>query len=86
MYTRTLPALTLNPVGVPIYIHSILPKYDLYFSDSWHLKPTLTLTYGLSYVLDMPPYSPDGKQVMFLDEAGPLRLVEGEGRPHLVQR
>lgn len=70
LYTRTLPALTLNPVGVPIFIHSLLPKYDLYFSDSWHIKPTFTLTYGLSYVLDLPPYSPDGKQVVFLDDKG----------------
>jgi hypothetical protein len=70
LYTRSLPALTLNPVGAPIYIHSILPKYDLYFSDSWHAKPTITLTYGLAYTLDMPPYSPDGKQVMFLDDKG----------------
>ncbi|HEV2688978.1 MAG TPA: carboxypeptidase regulatory-like domain-containing protein, partial [Bryobacteraceae bacterium] len=70
LYTRVLPQLTLNPVGVPIFIHSILPKYDLYFTDSWHVKPTLTLTLGLGYVLDMPPYSPDGKQVMFLDNNG----------------
>jgi hypothetical protein len=70
LYTRTLPALTLNPVGVPIFIHSILPKYDLYFTDSWHMKPNFTLTYGLNYSLDMPPYSPDGKQVVFLDPQG----------------
>jgi len=70
LYTRTLPKLSLNPVGVPIYIHAVLPKYDLYASDSWHIKPTLTVTYGLGYALDMPPYSPDGKEVMFLDEAG----------------
>ena len=70
LYTRTLPDLKLNPVGVPIYIHSILPKYDLYFSDTWHMKPTFTLTYGLGYALDKPPYSPDGKQVMFLDQNG----------------
>src|SRR5690242_5561292 len=70
LYTRTLPNLTLNPVGVPIYIHSILPKYDLYVSDSWHIKPTFTLTYGVGYALDMPPYSPDGKQVVFLDQNG----------------
>jgi hypothetical protein len=70
LYTRTLPDLNLNPVGQPIYIHSILPKYDLFFSDSWHIKPTLTLTYGLSYSLDLPPYSPDGKQVVFVDSAG----------------
>ncbi|HJZ99373.1 MAG TPA: carboxypeptidase-like regulatory domain-containing protein [Candidatus Solibacter sp.] len=70
LYTRTLPKLTLNPVGEPIYIHAVLPKYDLYFSDTWHLRPSLTLTYGLGYALDMPPYSPDGKQVVFLDEKG----------------
>jgi hypothetical protein len=70
LYTRTLPQLSLNPVGVPIYIHAILPKYDLYLSDSWHIKPTFTLTYGLAHTLDMPPYSPDGKQVMFLDQNG----------------
>ncbi len=70
LYTRTLPTLSLNPVGDPIYIHSILPKYDLYASDSWHIRPTLTLTYGLAYALDMPPYSPDGKQVVFLDDKG----------------
>jgi hypothetical protein len=70
LYTRTLPQLSLNPVGVPIYIHAVLPKYDLYASDSWHIRPSLTLTYGLGYTLDMPPYSPDGKEVMFLDEKG----------------
>ncbi len=70
LYTRTLPKLALNPVGDPIYIHAVLPKYDLYFSDSWHIKPAFTLTYGLAYTLDMPPYSPDGKQVMFLDQNG----------------
>ena len=70
LYTRNGANLSLNPVGVPIFIHSILPKYDLYATDSWHIKPTFTLTYGLAYVLDKPPYSPDGKQVMFLDSNG----------------
>jgi len=70
LYTRTLPSLTLNPVGTPLYIHSILPKYDFYWTDSWKVKPTLTLTYGLAYNIDMPPYSPDGKQVVFVDDAG----------------
>ena len=63
LYTRSVPSLTLNPVGTPIYIHAILPKYDFYLTDSWHVKPTFTLTYGLAYNIDMPPYSPDGKQV-----------------------
>jgi hypothetical protein len=69
LYTRSGQNLTLNPIGVPIFIHAVLPKYDLYATDSWHVRPSLTLTYGLAYVIDMPPYSPDGKQVVFLDGA-----------------
>ncbi len=70
LYTRSGQNLTLNPIGQPIQIHDVLPKYDFYFTDSWHMKPTFTLTYGLAYVLDLPPYSPDGKQVMLLNDAG----------------
>jgi Carboxypeptidase regulatory-like domain len=70
LLTRSGSNLTLNPVGQPIFIHAILPKYDLYATDSWHIKPSLTLTYGVAYTLDMPPYSPDNKQVMFLDSNG----------------
>ena len=70
LLTRSGSSLTLNPVGDPIFIHAVLPKYDLYATDSWHIKPTVTLTYGLAYIIDMPPYSPDNKQVMFLDSSG----------------
>ena len=70
LYTRSGTNLTLNPVGVPIFIHAVLPKYDAYFSDTWHMKPSFTLTYGLAYILDMPPYSPDNRQVVFVDTSG----------------
>jgi len=88
LYTRSGQNLTLNPVGQPILIHDILPKYDFYFSDSWHMKPTFTLTYGLGYVLDLPPYSPDGKQVMLLSDTGtPLTYNQfiGEKQTYALQ-
>jgi Carboxypeptidase regulatory-like domain/TonB dependent receptor len=39
---------------------SILPTYSLYATDSWHLKPTFSLNYGLGYSIEMPPYSVNG--------------------------
>ena len=34
---------------------STIPYYNVYFSDTWHMKPTFTLTYGLGWTLEMPP-------------------------------
>ncbi len=70
LYTRNGPNLALNPAGVPAVDHSITPTYDTYFSDAWHIRPTITLTYGLAWALSMPPYSTDGHQVVLVDSAG----------------
>ena len=75
MYTRGGGNLSLNPVGDPISIHAIVPSYNVYFSDSWHVRPTVTLTYGLGYAVEMPPYEQQGKQVQFVDSAdNPISL------------
>ncbi len=39
-----------------MFDQSIIPTYNEYFSDTWHLKPTFTLTVGLGYQMEMPPY------------------------------
>jgi len=67
MYTRSGQNLTLNPLGTAGFDQSILPTYELYASDTWHLRPTLTLTYGLSWGVAMPPYEVNGKQVEMLN-------------------
>jgi hypothetical protein len=69
MYTRGGPNLSLDPVGDPISIHAVVPSYNTYINDSWHVRPSLTLTYGLGYAIEMPPYEPQGKQVQFVDSA-----------------
>ncbi len=45
----------LNPLGSPAFDKSTIPYYNVYFSDTWHMKPTFTLTYGLGWTLEMPP-------------------------------
>jgi hypothetical protein len=70
MYTRSGASLNLNPTGNPISIHAIVPSYNLYFGDTWHIKPSFTLSYGLGYTIEMPPYELQGKQVTLVDSTG----------------
>jgi hypothetical protein len=67
MYTRALPNLSLLPIGTPATDRSIIPSYTTYFNDVWHMKPSFTLTYGLGWSLEMPPYELNGKQVELVD-------------------
>ncbi len=69
-FTRTGANLTLNPPLTPASDKSTIPFYNVYFSDSWRVKPSITLTYGLGWALEMPPVEQDGRQVEFVDQAG----------------
>jgi Carboxypeptidase regulatory-like domain len=66
-YTRSGPNLALNPPLTPAFDQSTIPYYNVYFSDTWHMKPTFTLTYGLGWALEMPPVEKSGKQVEVVD-------------------
>ncbi|HKU27979.1 MAG TPA: hypothetical protein VJQ54_21100, partial [Candidatus Sulfotelmatobacter sp.] len=69
-YTRTGPNLALNPPLTPAFDQSTIPYYNVYFSDTWHMKPSFTLTYGLGWALEMPPVEKNGKQVEVVDASG----------------
>ncbi len=62
--------LTLNPPATPIGAHTTIPYYNLYVTDTWRAKAGLTINYGLSYAIEMPPTERDGNQVMFTDVNG----------------
>jgi len=76
VYTRVGNDLTLQPVGNSAFDRSIIPYYNVYFSDAWRIKPTLTLNYGLGYTIEMPPFELDGKQVALVDSGGNLVSTE----------
>jgi hypothetical protein len=69
-YTRSGSDLSLNPPLTHAFDKSTIPYYNVYFSDSWHMKPSFTLTYGLGWTLEMPPTEQDGKQIELVDAAG----------------
>ena len=75
--TRSGANLTLNPLGTPMFDKSTIQFYNLYITDSWHIKPSLTLTYGLGYQVEMPPVEAQGKQVELVDSSGkPINFTE----------
>ena len=69
-YTNTNGTLTLNAPETPFFAHTSIPYYNLYATDTWRVKPSLTVNYGLSYAIEMPPSERDGNQVVFSDASG----------------
>lgn len=72
MYTRSVPGLNPLPIGTPATDKDIIPLYSTYFYDTWHMKPNFTLTYGLGWNLEMPPYEEHGSQVALVDSNNQL--------------
>lgn len=70
LYTRGGPNLSLLPPHTHAEEKSHIPFYNVYFSDTWHLKPTFTLNYGLGWALEMPPVDVKGRQVELVDSSG----------------
>src|SRR5229473_1822671 len=58
-----------NPVGTPLQQHTVVDSYSVYVSDSWRLKPSLTLTLGLNWGVQLPPYESSGEQTVVVDDA-----------------
>ena len=65
-YTRAGSNLQLQPVGSYAFDKSVIPYYNLYVGDTWHMRKSFTLTYSLGYGVEMPPYEWDGKQVQLV--------------------
>jgi hypothetical protein len=81
-YTRSGSSLTLNPPLTPAMDTLTVPYSNVYFSDTWHLKPTFTFTYGLGWTLEMPPTEAHGEQDVLVDSSDePISL-----QAYLAQR
>jgi len=51
---------------------SIIDSYSLYYNDSWKIRPTLTLNYGLEWGTQLPPYEINGVQDFMVDSSGAI--------------
>ena len=76
-YTRSGSNLALNPPLTHAFDQSTIPYYNVYFSDTWHMKPSFTLTYGMGWTLEMPPTEAAGKQTVLVDASDePIRSAD----------
>ncbi|MGA2536904.1 MAG: carboxypeptidase-like regulatory domain-containing protein, partial [Terracidiphilus sp.] len=81
-YTRSGSDLSLNPPLTHAFDQSTIPYYNVYFSDTWHMKPSFTLTYGMGWTLEMPPTEANGKQTVLVDDTDePIKSAD-----YLAQR
>ncbi|MGA9773234.1 MAG: carboxypeptidase-like regulatory domain-containing protein [Blastocatellia bacterium] len=55
-----------NPPGTGLFTNSKLNAYEIYTADTWRIKPSLTLTYGLMYSWQVPPVEEDQKQTLLV--------------------
>ena len=69
-YSNTSSGLTLNPSLTPVTGHATTPYYNIYITDTWRARPTLTFNIGLSYAVEMPPIDRNGNQSLLTDAAG----------------
>jgi hypothetical protein len=58
-----------NPPGTPLMQDTIVDWYNLYFADSWRMTPALTVTLGMGWGAQTPPYELSGRQTIMEDFA-----------------
>ena len=59
--------LNPQPFGTPLIANTNQQAYDFYAQDTWRIKSTLTLTYGLGYGWQTPPSEAHNQQTFEID-------------------
>jgi len=72
MYTRGGSDLHLLPIGTRGIQESTIKTYNVYVSDTWKIKPTITISYGLGWTYETPPVEKNGNQVVVVDQNSKL--------------
>ena len=71
------------PGGAPLDRTFLLREYDFYLQDVWQAASKLTVTYGVHYGYQTPPFEQDGFQVGWSNDLL-LRWQEGRGTSKTV--
>jgi hypothetical protein len=75
LVSRSGNNLNLNPIGTPLASYMIDDYYNLFAGDSWKVRPSVTVSLGLSWGYMTPPYAPNGAQDVLTDSAGGILTV-----------
>jgi len=63
-----------NPLGTGTKAHVTIPMFNLYFQDSWKVRPTLTVTAGLNWGVTLIAHEQNGLQsvLVYADSNDPV--------------
>jgi Carboxypeptidase regulatory-like domain len=61
-------SLAPQSFGTPLIANTNQQAYDFFAQDTWRIKPTLTLTYGIGYGWQTPPTEAHGQQTFEIND------------------
>lgn len=62
-YDVTATQGTTHPQNLPIVRHWAVDNYNIFFQDTWKVRPNVSFTYGLNYQLMTPMTETSGQEV-----------------------
>ncbi|MEK6325635.1 MAG: carboxypeptidase regulatory-like domain-containing protein [Acidobacteriota bacterium] len=69
-------SLKLNAPGTPLREEVKVNAFELFVNDIWRIKPSLTLSYGLTYNVQLPPTEKEGKQTLMVDTGNGNKILD----------
>jgi Carboxypeptidase regulatory-like domain len=57
------------PLGSPLQANAYQNAVEFYFSDTWRIRPSLTITAGLNYQIQFAPVDSLGRTAFMIDDA-----------------
>lgn len=70
--------LNNQPFGTPMRIFGRFQNYEGYINDVWRVRPSLTLTLGLTYTIQTPVVDDNGLQTVLIDTQTNREIVVRE--------
>jgi outer membrane receptor protein involved in Fe transport len=67
--------LNTKPLGTSLVAKTTLRSYNFFVQDSWRIKPSLTLTYGLSYGWQTTPHEQNQQQTLIANHDNKDQII-----------
>ncbi len=66
-----------QPLGTQLEAKTTLRAYNFFVQDSWRIKPSITLTYGLGYGWQTTPQEQNGQQTFIANNSNGNSIING---------
>ncbi len=67
-----------KPLGASLIAKTTLRMYDFFAQDTWRIKPSFTLTYGLAYGWQTTPHEQNKQQTFIVNHDAGDQIISGQ--------